>query len=182
MTDLVRQSEENGNRLRSVETGMGQLKTDQDQRISRARAANSAAAAAPAARPKRGRCDPPPPSRKPRSRPAPPKTRRRRRAEAAPSERQRRTAAAAIRARMLIRQGFHQWEAGQYDQAISTLKAFTAAYPKHRRVSYANNLIGRALLDKGDAARRGRRPCSPITAPIPAASVRRTASIISARR
>ena len=25
------------------------------------------------------------------------------------------------------------------------------AYPKHRRVSYANNLIGRALLDKGDA-------------------------------
>ena len=26
-----------------------------------------------------------------------------------------------------------------------------ATYPKHRRVSYANNLIGRALLDKGDA-------------------------------
>ena len=25
------------------------------------------------------------------------------------------------------------------------------AYPKHRRVSYANNLIGRAQLDKGDA-------------------------------
>src|SRR6185369_2446184 len=48
-------------------------------------------------------------------------------------------------------QGFHQWEAGQYDQAIASLKAFTAAYPKHRRVSYANNLIGRALLDKGDA-------------------------------
>ena len=43
------------------------------------------------------------------------------------------------------------WEAGQYDQAISALKAFTAAYPKHRRSSYANNLIGRALLDKGDA-------------------------------
>ena len=47
--------------------------------------------------------------------------------------------------------GFHQWEDGQYDQAIATLKAFTAAYPKHRRASFANNLIGRALLDKGDA-------------------------------
>jgi TolA-binding protein len=48
-------------------------------------------------------------------------------------------------------QGFHQWEAGQYDDAIGTLRAFTTAYPKHRRVSYANNLIGRALLDKGDS-------------------------------
>jgi TolA-binding protein len=47
--------------------------------------------------------------------------------------------------------GFHQWEAGQYDQAISTLRSFTAAYPRHKRVSYANNLIGRAMLDKGDA-------------------------------
>ena len=37
----------------------------------------------------------------------------------------------------------------------ATLKSFVAAYPKHKRVSYANNLIGRALLDKGDAARRG---------------------------
>jgi len=48
-------------------------------------------------------------------------------------------------------QGFHQWEAGDYDSAIGTLRAFVKAYPKHRRVSYANNLIGRALLDKGDA-------------------------------
>ena len=35
--------------------------------------------------------------------------------------------------------------------AITQLKAFVAAYPKHRRVSYANNLIGRSLLSKGDA-------------------------------
>ena len=51
----------------------------------------------------------------------------------------------------LTPQGFRLWEAGQYDQAIAALKSFTAAYPKHRRVSYANNLIGRSLLDKGDA-------------------------------
>ena len=48
-------------------------------------------------------------------------------------------------------EGYRQWEAGNYDAAISTLRAFTSAYPKHRRLSYANNLIGRALLDKGDA-------------------------------
>ena len=31
------------------------------------------------------------------------------------------------------------------------MRAFTSAFPKHRRVSYANNLVGRALLDKGEA-------------------------------
>ena len=46
-------------------------------------------------------------------------------------------------------QSFRLWEAGQYDEAITALKAFTAAYPKHRRVSYANNLIGRSLMSKG---------------------------------
>ena len=45
--------------------------------------------------------------------------------------------------------GFHLWEAGKYDEAIATLRDFVKAYPKHRRVSYANNLIGRALLDNG---------------------------------
>jgi TolA-binding protein len=48
-------------------------------------------------------------------------------------------------------EGFKLWEAGSYDEAITSLRAFTSAYPKHRRVSYANNLVGRALLDKGQA-------------------------------
>jgi TolA-binding protein len=47
--------------------------------------------------------------------------------------------------------GFRLWEAGKYDEAIASLRAFASAYPKHRRVSYARNLIGRAQLDKGDA-------------------------------
>src|SRR4029078_365952 len=33
---------------------------------------------------------------------------------------------------------------------ITALKQFKAEYPKHRRISYANNLIGRSLLDKGE--------------------------------
>src|SRR5881628_2455492 len=50
MADLVRQSEENGNRLRTIETNVGQIKTDQDQRISalEQKMSEAAAAAAPA--------------------------------------------------------------------------------------------------------------------------------------
>ena len=84
------------------------------------------------------------------SKATPPKT-----ATATPAEGGPETAAAAVPAvdagEDAYTQGFRAWEAGQYDQAIAQLKSFTAAYPKHRRVSYANNLIGRSLLDKGDA-------------------------------
>ncbi len=46
-------------------------------------------------------------------------------------------------------QGYHLWRDGKYDQAITALRSFIDAYPKHRRVSFAKNLIGRALLDEG---------------------------------
>lgn len=45
--------------------------------------------------------------------------------------------------------GFRLWREGKYDEAITALRAFTSAFPSHRRVSFANNLIGRALLDDG---------------------------------
>jgi TolA-binding protein len=48
-------------------------------------------------------------------------------------------------------EGFKLWEARRYDAAISSLRAFTSAFPNHRRVSWANNLTGRAYLDKGQA-------------------------------
>ena len=151
VTDLVRQSEENGNRLRMLETGMGQLKADQDQRISALeQRMNEAAtgAPAPAAEAPPAVTTAPPRSKPSTTKPtAPPKTADTAAAVSeAPAE-----AAANDPGEDAYSQGFHQWEAGQYDQAIATLKAFTAAYPKHRRLSYANNLIGRAQLDKGDA-------------------------------
>jgi len=151
MTDLVRQSEENANRLRTLETGMGQLKADQDQRISALEQRMSeAVSVAPAPPPERaGPTTILPSVQKPTTTksPAPPKTAETAAAVSeAPSD-----AAASDPGEEAYSQGFHEWEAGQYDQAISTLKAFTAAYPKHRRTSYANNLIGRAQLDKGDA-------------------------------
>jgi TolA-binding protein len=46
--------------------------------------------------------------------------------------------------------GYQLWKAGKYDQAIGALRAFSSAYPNHRRTSWANNLAGRAMLDKGE--------------------------------
>ena len=46
--------------------------------------------------------------------------------------------------------GFRLWEAKKYDASIAALKAMVTAYPDDRRVSWANNLIGRDLLDKGE--------------------------------
>lgn len=46
--------------------------------------------------------------------------------------------------------GYELWKAGKYDAAIGALRAFSSAYPNHRRTSWANNLAGRAMLDKGE--------------------------------
>jgi TolA-binding protein len=47
-------------------------------------------------------------------------------------------------------EGFRLWRDGRYDQAITSLRAFLSGFPTHRRASFARNLIGRALLDKGE--------------------------------
>jgi TolA-binding protein len=150
VSDMLRQSEENGNRLRSVEATVGQLKTDQDQRIRALEQRMTAAEAVPAPTTQPGATEPsvtpPPKTTKPSA--TPPKT-----AQATPAAT---TDAGATgpttdAGEEAYTQGFRQWEAGNYDDAISNLRAFVKAYPKHRRVSYANNLIGRAQLDKGDA-------------------------------
>lgn len=46
--------------------------------------------------------------------------------------------------------GYQLWKSGKYDAAIGALRAFSSAYPNHRRASWANNLAGRAMLDKGE--------------------------------
>jgi TolA-binding protein len=46
--------------------------------------------------------------------------------------------------------GYELWRAGKYDQAITALRAMASSFPQHRRVSWANNLAGRAMLDKGE--------------------------------
>ena len=46
--------------------------------------------------------------------------------------------------------GYELWRSGKYDDAIGALRAFSSSYPNHRRTSWANNLAGRAMLDKGE--------------------------------
>ena len=45
--------------------------------------------------------------------------------------------------------GFRLWSAKLYPEAIAALRPVVPKYPKHRRASYAQNLIGRAYLDDG---------------------------------
>jgi TolA-binding protein len=146
VTDMLRQTEENGNRLQSLQGDLGKIRSDQEQRISTIeQRLNDAANAVPAAGP--GVAEGGPVAAPPKPKPAPPKAV----ADAAPP-----AAAAAVTVPAgdpgedAYTEGFRLWEAGQYDAAISSLRAFTSAYPKHRRASYANNLVGRALLDKGE--------------------------------
>jgi TolA-binding protein len=48
--------------------------------------------------------------------------------------------------------GFRLWQAKQYDKAIVELRSVVQKHPKHRRASYAQNLLGRALLDQNKPA------------------------------
>jgi TolA-binding protein len=146
MADILRQSEENGNRLRTLEGDFGKARTDQDQRIAAIEQRMSEAAAAAPVATTPIEIAPPPTTPKPK----PPKGA----AVQPPAGGGPATALAAPAAdpgEEAYSEGFKLWEAGQYDDAITSLRAFTSAYPKHRRASYANNLIGRALLDKGEA-------------------------------
>lgn len=143
LADILRQSEENGNRMRSLEADLAKARSDQDQRFAtlEQRIADAAVAAVPAAPALTtslvpATTTPKPAVIKPKvDTPA-----------GTPA-----IDAAADPGEDAYSQGFHLWETGQYDQAIASLKSFTSAYPKHRRASYAKNLIGRAELDKGDA-------------------------------
>jgi len=45
--------------------------------------------------------------------------------------------------------GYRLWQAKDYAAAERELKAVADKYPKHRRASFAQNLLGRAYLDEG---------------------------------
>ena len=140
MSDILRLSEENGNRLRTLETDLAKARSDQEQRLAtlEQRVTDAAAAAAtlvPATTLV-------PPTTAPKPSPTKPKPE----ATGGPD-----ALAQADPAEDAYSAGFRLWEAGQYDQAIAALRSFAEANPRHRRASYARNLIGRAQLDKGEA-------------------------------
>src|SRR5215208_6910105 len=150
MADILRLSEENGHRLQSLEADIAKARADQEQRIAALEQRINDAAAAPAAVPAPETATPvtkPSTSKPPAARPSTPKP------VGGPTPGTAITTATPDNdlAEEAYTAGFRLWEAGDYDAAITSLRAFTSTYPKHRRVSYANNLIGRALLDKGEA-------------------------------
>jgi TolA-binding protein len=144
LADVLRQSEENGHRVTVMETELARLRSDQETRLEALERAAAAAAAAQAAAPATIVAPAPgpvPPKPKPLAGTGP-------QPAAAPT-------AVAVDpandpAEIAYDEGFQLWRAGKFDQAITSLRAFSSAFPKHRRASWANNLVGRALLDKGE--------------------------------
>jgi TolA-binding protein len=146
MADILRQSEENSNLLRTMSSDAQRLRDEQQQRInSLEQRLGEMAAAASVAPPVASDGAPPTKPTQPKPGQTKPAIQPPAIAASAPP------APAGDPGEDAYTEGFKLWEGGQYQPAITSLRAFTAAYPKHRRVSYANNLIGRALLDQGQA-------------------------------
>ena len=141
MADILRLSEENGHALRTLQSDLAKARSDNDSRMSalEQRIAEGAPDAAPLTADAPAKAAPP----KPRPLATPIKAPG---DSAAPAGE-----TAADPGELAYTEGFKAWEAGRYDEAITSLRAFTSAYPMHRRVSFANNLIGRSMLDKGEA-------------------------------
>jgi TolA-binding protein len=133
MSEIVRQGEENGNRVAVMEAELARLRADQDKRL---RALETGAASAATGEQPVEESDAPPPPPQPKVETKEP--------DAAPLD-------ANAAAEAAYDKGYKLWTDGKYDQAITALKAMVKAYPSHRRVSWAQNLIGRSQLDKGQA-------------------------------
>ncbi len=137
LADILRQSEENGNRVAVMEAELARLRADQDRRIRALETAPAATDEPAASEP--DQAEAPPPAPRPKVENA--------RAEAAPAEMV--PASLTDPAEAAYDEGYQLWTGGKYDAAIKSLQAFTKKYPDHRRTSWAYNLAGRAMLDKG---------------------------------
>jgi TolA-binding protein len=150
LSQITGQVEQANFKTRQIEDAFAKYKADTDYRLSTLEGGNPAAAAGTA--PPRGSVGLPPPgtppfgSRDPAAAaapvvPAPPPP--------GPAPAAIGTADPAEDAYMA---GYNLWAAKKYTDAETSLKAFVAKYPTHRRASYAQNLIGRAYLDDGKPA------------------------------
>ncbi len=134
LQQLINQGEVNGHRASELESALAKLRGDMDSRLtaleSRPAAEQSAESAPAAANPV------------PKSASAVEAS-----VKSVPVESE--SAVASDPGEEAYSEGFRLWRDGKYDQSITALRAFVSGFPKHRRVSFARNLIGRALLDKG---------------------------------
>lgn len=145
LADTLRQAEENGFKVRTMEAELQRLRTDQEGRIA---ALERAAQAAPAVADIQATQDP----AKPKVEAASLTTRLKPAAAIAPKTTgDTGSEAASDPAEVAYDEGYELWKSGKYDQAINSLRATASSFSDHRRASWARNLAGRALLDKGEA-------------------------------
>ena len=136
IADLLRAEEENGHRIAQLETQLKQQREDSSARIAALEAQLAAGGSAPV------QTAAEPTIQKPTTTVGPAPTK--------PSATNAVASTETDPAEEAYDAGYQLWKAGKYDEAVGALRAFAAAYPKHRRTSWANNLTGRALLDKGE--------------------------------
>ncbi len=143
LAEMTRSSEENGNRIAVMEADIARLRAEQDRRL-RALETGAAAASAGADAVADADADPvgddaavPPPAPRPVVETG--------RADPVGDP----VLSGDLAAEAAYDRGFQQWSARQYDAAIRSLDAMIKAHPDSRRVSWAHNLAGRAMLDKG---------------------------------
>ncbi|WP_185829146.1 tetratricopeptide repeat protein [Sphingomonas ginkgonis] len=170
LAEITRASEENGNRLSTMEADVARMRADSDNRFKALEnagpppAAAGSAAVAPTS-PQADASEPPAPTPAPEPRPAPRKVVREGpppapkpkfetgEADSTPARPAVATklasGAAGLDAEAAYDAGYQHWMKKDFDGAVTALKGFSAKYPGNRRVSWANNLSGRALLDSG---------------------------------
>ena len=133
LAEMTRSAEENGNRIAVMEADVARLRADQERRLRALETAPAAAAETPAD----ADASDVPPAPRPiveTSRPDP---------AGDP------VLDPTLAAEAAYDKGFQLWTARKYDAAIRELDAMIKAHPASRRVSWAHNLAGRAMLDKG---------------------------------
>ena len=130
LSEILRTTEENGNRVAVMEAELARLRADQDRRLRALEPGAGAAAATDGAADTADAADAPPPASKPKVETSD-------------------TASSTDPAEVAYDKGYQLWNNGKYDAAIASLNAFAKKYPDHRRASWAYNLAGRAMLDKG---------------------------------
>ena len=142
LSEILRASEENGNRVAVMEAELARLRADQDRRLralETAPAPDQPVTDEPVGGGEDEQAEAPPPAPRPKI--------ERTSAETDPVEIT--PASGDDPAEAAYDQGYQLWNSGKYDAAIKSLQAFTQKYTDHRRTSWAYNLAGRAMLDKG---------------------------------
>ena len=142
LADILRQSEENGHRVATMESELARLRADADQRLQSLEKSGASAVVEPAETAQSEASDGPPPAPKPKVETAAVT----KSMSAIPTTN---VAPASDPAETAYDEGYRLWVDKKFDQAITSLRAMASSFPGHRRVSWANNLAGRALLDKG---------------------------------